>query len=380
MLLAVGLLAMAVTALVLYSVLQNVQPGLQTGTAALTATARPATGSTGAHLQTNANTRAPDAAVAPVPADSAQLSTPAPLSSATARGQQQPAHGHATSKAGVSPPPMASGGPPAPQALNATIAGGPMFYKLPATLPTVPAEVPLSSLVPAPLSDRAVTRIVSRFPGMRPSAAPAGMDAYTVGRERLVLLPATGQVDYTAGTPPSGSRRSGSPAPETAILRAHTWLFAHALYPNDVDESATSVQQVGGVTSVRFTPATDLPLTGADAAISLIVNLDGSGKVIAAHRIWPQVQQNGSVAILPPSAAVSPAALASAPPAAPATAAPNAAAGAPRTFTVTDMILAYTPAGSQLRPVYVLTGTLHGAGLPSRAYTQTVPATAPARP
>jgi hypothetical protein len=265
----------------------------------------------------------------------------------------------------------------APQAHVFSFSAGPIVYRLPPALPPLPRTVAVYRVQPVRLSAPAVTGIAALFPGLHSVAGPPAVRVFTDGRQRLVILPATGQVDYTAPAAQSGAH-GGGVSPGTAILAAHGWLALHGLYPSGVDESATVVRRVGSLISVRFLPAVGLPLSGADAAISLIVDLDGTGRVVSAHRLWPDVRQAGSVSLLSPAAALQRGR-------APAAAAGGAggAGGLPAsgTFTVQGIRLAYAPGtaadgGVRLVPVYVLSGRLKGQLGPGRPFTQTVPATA----
>lgn len=399
LLLALAALAAIATVALIFSVVQNMQLGFQTGTAAPTPTRQPAA----QHAAPRAGifSTAANSGAAPSPGESAPLATPqraptgaveprplvmAPMqrTPTQAAGGAAPSSHAGAAQARPTPqagsdalPPRSASPPPIPADSYGAVSPGAVAYHLPVVLPPAPATVPVYTLRPLPMSEREVSAIVARFPGLRPLAVPPSMRFYSDGQRRLAVLRAIGQVDYTA---PPGPARQGTLGPAAAIRAARDWLVGHELYPSGVDERSITVQRSGTIISVRFVPSLPLPLVGADTSISLIVDLDSAGGVVSAHRLWAQVQRSGSIAVLPPSVAARrhSAAPRSPSPVAGAKGAGGQGAPEPRTFVVQRVTLAYAPAvgagGSRLLPVYVLRGYLQGAGGVSQPLTQTIPA------
>jgi hypothetical protein len=211
---------------------------------------------------------------------------------------------------------------------------------------------------------------------------------YTAGAERLALVPATGEVDYSAGIRPSGASPLSS---GQAIDRAHAWLVSHALYPSGVDAKKAIITRVGSSIQVRFLPSTPFPVAAEMALPLLIVDLDSRGHILDAHRRWPALALEGQRPLLQPALAIKQAtggqpvrALTSHAQARPSGGTPTDAGNLAlpdQTATIESVRLVYAPTGAgsaaTLRPFYLLRGQLLSEpGGYLQPYTQLVPATA----
>ncbi|HEY8283480.1 MAG TPA: hypothetical protein VIJ28_03760 [Chloroflexota bacterium] len=295
-------------------------------------------------------------------------STPEQAQAATVPGPATPTAIHTSTTKSRGPKLGAAG-------IQPSTGGATYRYQLPERTPSQPGKVPVYRLRLTALSSKAAHAIVATFPGLKPLQGTNGLD-FADPDEHLQITPTTGEIVYTRlvhaveAAPPA-------PAPSTALAlgAARDWLRRHGQFPTHAGPLTTTVTSAGIWTTVHIMPALHPALLATAQIPAITAIVDPRGVVTNAHIRWATVESVGTAALISPSAATQASEKART------TATASGARGGPPQgqaallFTVSRITLAYQPTveGTTLvlRPVYLLRGTLKG-----RPLSQTVAAEA----
>ncbi|HVA88908.1 MAG TPA: hypothetical protein VNL71_03615 [Chloroflexota bacterium] len=271
--------------------------------------------------------------------------TPEPAKAATAPGPATPYGIQGSTSVPIGPE---TGAPSLPFSPSE----GAYRYQLPAQLPSLPTTAPLYRLRLTPVTMAEAKAIAVTFPDLKP-LNPANGLGFAGPDEQLRIIPATGEITYTRLAGPTDRATPAASQAAAASANARDWLHTHGLFPSYPGALTTTVSREGIWTSVRFAPALEPALLPTAETPVITVTLNAQGIVVSAHSQWAVIEPMGMTALISPKAV-----------ARANERTPISSGRAAPVVTVSRIILAYQPETEDgilvLRPIYQFEGTLDG--------------------